>query len=254
MSRGEGIGGGVRGAEHAVFDREAGQRGAELHLSAIIARGVAGDDITDGGGNIAERALGVEGRNRIAPRADGGFERVGECIQAGLNRNRIGLGCSQVWIENRDARARLGITACHFFMGVIAADERVRLALAPGAGSGRDGDQGQHRLRGLPVPVIVAHDAAIAEQKIAGLGGVHAASAAEGDDAVERLFLREVAAGSGVGFGGVFPGVVVDGHGDARRREQALGVGEMAGARNAPVADQENRGSANLAYARRQLA
>jgi hypothetical protein len=101
--------------------------------------------------------------------------------------------------------------------------------------------------------VVVPHAPTIAEEEIARLRRIHAASATQCDDAVEAFPVGEIAARGGVRLGGIFAGMIVGDDGDASGLQQPLRGGEMAGAGDAGVADQEDGSRANFAYARGQF-
>jgi len=88
--------------------------------------------------------------------------------------------------------------------------------------------------------VVVAHAAAVGEEKIAGLGGVHRAAAAEGDEAVEFQAAGKIGARGGVGLAGILVRVVVDADGDAGFAEEPLSGGGVAGLHEAGVGDEED--------------
>ena len=70
-------------------------------------------------------------------------------------------------------------------MSLLIGDQREGLAFAASAGGGWDGDERQHWLGGFAGAPVILHAPAVGEEKIATLGGVHAAAAAQADDGVD---------------------------------------------------------------------
>jgi hypothetical protein len=113
---GEGIGGGVGGAEHGVFDRTAGQVRAQKHFGAgFIIVGI-GDGLLVRRIEELPGLLGQASRGFVALGAGGGFDGVGDGVDAGGGGDFGRLGGGERGIENRQAREGFGIAAGHFYV------------------------------------------------------------------------------------------------------------------------------------------
>jgi hypothetical protein len=143
---GEWVGGGVGGAEHAIFDGGTGVGGGEEHVPAgFEVRGLL-EDGGQGGDDAFEGLMREHEGERIPFGGDGGFHGVSEGIDTGMGGDGVRLGEGESGVEDGDARGGLGIEAGHFLMSLIVGNEGGALAFAAGAGGGGDGDEGQHGL------------------------------------------------------------------------------------------------------------
>ena len=113
-----------------------------------------------------------------------GLQRVSQGVNAAASRDPRRLGKGQRGVKEGDARGGFGVAAGHLLMGLLVGDEGKGLAFAARAAGGGDGEQRQHGARGLANAPVILHLAAIGEDEVAALGGVHAAAAAQADDGV----------------------------------------------------------------------
>ena len=202
---GQGIGAGMGGAEHGIFDRQPGQMRSQQHLAP-------------GGGILAllqdrleicfQEMPGFPGkhlRHGIAPGGNETFQGMGDGIDAGHRGYFIGHTLGQQRIEDHNAEARLDIAAGHLAVGFLLRDQGVRLSFAAGAGGGGHPDGGQHRLYRLAAAPVILHPAAVGQQKINPLGAIHGAASPQPDNAVNAAeILRKLTAGLHVAGGGIF--------------------------------------------------
>ena len=133
----------------------------------------------------AKRLARKERRNRRALARDRRLQRVRQRIDSRAGGHARRLRDGQQRIENGDARGRLRIEARHLLMRLLIRDQRGALALAAGARGRRDGDEREHRLRRLAHAPVVLHLAAIGEEKVAPLRGIHGGAAAEADEQID---------------------------------------------------------------------
>ena len=106
-------------------------------------------------------------------------------VNAAASRDPRGLGKGKRGIKQGDARCRFRVATGHLLMGLLVGDKGKGLAFAARAAGGGDGEQGQHGARCPPDTPVILHLAAVGEDEVAALGGVHAAAAAQADDSVD---------------------------------------------------------------------
>jgi hypothetical protein len=236
---GQRIGAGMRRAKHAVLDRQAGVGRAELHRATCGDILAAAEHHRKVGIEQGEGLTREEVRDGIALGGDEGLDRMADGVEAGAGGDLARLGEGERGIEQCDARHRLAVAARHLLVRLLIGDQRVALALAAGAGGGRNGDEWQERFgRRVGVPVV-AHPSAIGQQEVAALGGVHRAAAAEADDDVDFPVTRHREAGIDVGGGGVLVRPVVGHYREAGPLERLPHLGRMAGGDQALIGDQQ---------------
>jgi hypothetical protein len=76
---------------------------------------------------------------------------------------RGGWESGQRRVQNGDARGGFGVAAGHFLVGDRVGDEGEGLALAAGAGGGRNGDEREHGPRGLAHAPVILHPSAVGQ-------------------------------------------------------------------------------------------
>jgi hypothetical protein len=120
-------------------------------------------------------------------------------------------------------------------VGPLLGDQGEGLALASRAGRGRHGQQRQHRPGGPAGAPVVLHLPAAREQKVAALGGVDAAPAAQAHQEVDPLAARYSGAGVHDGGGRVLDDAIEHRHGHARALQQLDGASDVSRANDAGV-------------------
>ncbi len=204
---GKGIRGGMGGAEHTVFNRHAGEGGAEQHLASSSDIPGIIQYLGQGGDAEPEGFPREHDRDGISLFCDGGLERVRQRVDPGAGGDAKRLREGQRRIEDGNSRHSFGIETSHLLVGFFIGDEGGGLTLAAGAGCGGNGNHGQHGPGRFADAPIIAHGSAVGQKEIAALGGVHGAAAAKSDDGIDagkpgrfQAFLD--ASGRGV-FGGM---------------------------------------------------
>ena len=99
-------------------------------------------------------------------------------INARAGCDASGLRKGQFRVQNRHLGHRLRITAGHLGVRDRIGNQRKTLALTARAGGGGNCNERQHRLGRLAHTPVILYLAAIGEQEITSLGGVHRTTAA----------------------------------------------------------------------------
>ena len=148
-------------------------------------------------------------------------------------------------------RGGLGIAAGHLGVGLLIRDQSVGLAFAARAGGGRYGDQRQHRLARLARAPVVLHAAAIGENEVAALRGVHAAASAQPHDQIDVGLPRDGEAALDAAGGRVLLRVVEARDGLPGQLQRLVNAFGMSGGHDALIRDQQDFGARQVP---RQLA
>ncbi len=165
---------------------------------------------------------------------------MGQRVNAAARRDPSRLGKGQRGIEQGDARGGFRIAAGHLLMGLLVGDESEGLAFAARAAGGGDGDQGQHGARGPADTPVILHLAAVGEDEVAALGGVHAAAAAQADDGVNGSAAGDLDAALHAPSRGVLLDLLKAGHLHARGFQQGPHPAGMPGGHDPAVGDQQH--------------
>ena len=131
-------------------------------------------------------------------------------------------------------------------MGLDIGNQRKRLALAPGAGRGRDNDERQHLPLGQADTPVVLHPAAVGQQEVRPLGRVHRAAAAKAEERVGAGPLGQPAASLHAIGGGVLDHLVKHDHLQPGGLERLPDCGDVPGADDAGVGDEKDALQAKL--------
>ena len=150
-------------------------------------------------------------------------------------------------------KAAFRIAARHLRVRLGVGNQRVRLRLAAGARRRRNADRRQHRLRGLAVPAVVAHRAAVGQDEVDPLRAIERAAAAERDDRVDRRRRGVRAPGFDHRGIGVRVEVVEDVPDDAGRLQAGDRASHDAGRHDPLVGDDQRSRKCQLARERAQL-
>src|SRR5207302_146592 len=131
-------------------------------------------------------------------------------------------------------------------VGHFVRDQRKALAFAAGAGSRGDRDERKHRPDGFADALIVLHPPAIGQQEVGAFGGVHAAAAAQADNAVDLCRAGCFQAVVHVARGWVLRYAVVNGDSDIRIFERLNGPTDMPGGNDTSVRYDQNSPATDL--------
>ena len=237
---GEGIGGGVGGPEHGVFDCGASEGRPDLH-------GATGGEIVgieeDGferGEAEAESFARIESGDGVAGFGDGGFYGVSDGIDASAGGDLEWLGESEEGVEDGDFGGGFGIATSHFLVSGFVGDEGKALAFAARAGGGGNGDEWEHGVFRLPDAPVVFDFAAIGEDKIGGFGGIDATAAAEADDGIDLGMAGDFHAEGDIESRGIFANGIEDHDLEAGGFEGFGGSGGVTGGGDAVIGDEED--------------
>ena len=237
---GEWIGAGMSRAEHAVFNGDSGKGGGEEHSTAAFEVAGIFTDLGKTGDTELECFVRVNERECVALAGDGGFDSVGDGINAGTGGDAWRLGKGEQGIENGDFGGGFGIATGHFRMRFFIGNQGVGLAFAAGAGGGGNGDEREHRFGGFAGARIVVNASAIGQDEIAAFGRIHGAAAAEADDKIDVGIASKRNAALDGGGGGVFIRMIEESDEKAGGFKILLDLAGMAGRDNSGIGDEED--------------
>ncbi len=161
-------------------------------------------------------------------------------VNAAASRDPRRLGKGQRGVEQGDARGGFRVAAGHLLMGLLVGDEGKGLAFAARAAGGGDGEQGQHGARGPADAPVILHLAAVGENEVAALGGVHAAAAAQADDGVDGGAASDLDAALHAPGRGVLLDLLKARHLHAGGFQQGLHPAGMTGGHDPAVGDEQH--------------
>ena len=182
---------GVRGTKHRLLDGEPGVERTEVHRAARVEVARAREHRLVVGVQESKGLAREEGRDRRAPGRGGGLDRVRDRVEAGGGSDRRRLRERELRVEQGDLEGQLRIAAGHLHVRLGIDDDRIGLHLRAGAGRRRNRQHRQHRLRGLPVALVVGDRPAVCQQEIDPLRAVEGAAASQPDDRVDVARRRD---------------------------------------------------------------
>ena len=180
---------GVNVAELGPGKRNTGKGRAEHHVAGSLFVIAGGDKLADVAADELHRLFGHSIGEGVRHLGDVGFLSVDKSVNAAGRRDLGGDGHDELGIEQGVAGDQVVADDGHLEVGLRVGDDGGGGHFAAGTGGGGDRDHRDNRTGNLAEAGIVGDLAAVSGKQANGLGDVHRAAAAEGDDALSTAAL-----------------------------------------------------------------